>query len=172
MMVETMQIHDGGGQRLRALRLDQIEPLCEGLGRRVTLKLFVDADHSFHVPARTGRKDAEVLGDVIDAFAALLDGVIASPGKKVSGHSEANAEPDQIFRNPPATRLLSRFRIWLRHQIIHGQFMTVISLVPPSFEGTVNFSTLRWQGVGDGAGGTELTTGGGSVGGSPNASAG
>ena len=42
-------------------------------------------------------------------------------------------------------RLLSRFRIWLRHQIIHGQFMTVTSLVPPSFEGTVNFSTLRWH---------------------------
>jgi hypothetical protein len=62
--------------------------------------------------------------------------------------------------------------IWLRHQIIHGQFMIVISLVPPSFEGTVNFSTLRWHGVGDGASGTELTTGGGSVGGSPNASAG
>jgi hypothetical protein len=68
--------------------------------------------------------------------------------------------------------MLSRFRIWLRHQIIHGQFMIVISLLPPSFEGTVNFSTLDWHGGGDGAGGTELTTGGGSVGGSPNASAG
>jgi hypothetical protein len=48
--------------------------------------------------------------------------------------------------------------------------MIVISLLPPSFEGTVNFSTLRWH-EGDG-GGTELTTGGGSVGVSPNASAG
>ena len=56
--------------------------------------------------------------------------------------------------------------------LIHGQFMIVISLLPPSFEGTVNFSTLRWHGVGGGAGGTELTTGGGSVGGSPNASVG
>ena len=43
--------------------------------------------------------------------------------------------------------------------------MIVISLLPPSFEGTVNFSTLDWHGGGDGAGGTELTTGGGSVGG-------
>jgi hypothetical protein len=60
----------------------------------------------------------------------------------------------------------------LRHQIIHGQFIIVISLLPPSFEGTVNFSTLRWHGVGGGAAGTELTTGGGSIGGSPNASAG
>jgi predicted alpha/beta-hydrolase family hydrolase len=70
------------GTRDTLASLDQIEPLCKRLGRRATLKLFVDADHSFHVPARTGRKDAEVLGDVIDAFAAWLDGVIASPGKK------------------------------------------------------------------------------------------
>jgi predicted alpha/beta-hydrolase family hydrolase len=70
------------GTRDTLASLDQIEPLCKRLGRRATLKLFVDADHSFHVPARTGRKDAEVLGDVIDAFVAWLDGVIASPGKK------------------------------------------------------------------------------------------
>jgi uncharacterized protein len=70
------------GTRDTLASLDQIEPLCKRLGRRATLKLFVDADHSFHVPARTGRKDAEVLGDVIDAFAAWFDGLIASPGKK------------------------------------------------------------------------------------------
>jgi uncharacterized protein len=70
------------GTRDTLASLDQIEPLCKRLGRRATLKLFVDADHSFHVLARTGRKDVEVLGDVIDAFAAWLDGVIASPGKK------------------------------------------------------------------------------------------
>ena len=39
----------------------ELEPVCEALGERATLKLFEDADHSFHVPARTGRKDAEVL---------------------------------------------------------------------------------------------------------------
>jgi predicted alpha/beta-hydrolase family hydrolase len=46
------------------------EPLCKKLGGHATLKLFADADHSFHVPARTGRKDARVLGDVLDALAA------------------------------------------------------------------------------------------------------
>ena len=40
--------------------------------RRATLKLFEDADHSFHVPARSGRKDAEVLSEVLDAFAAWI----------------------------------------------------------------------------------------------------
>jgi hypothetical protein len=58
------------------------EPLCKKLGRRATLKLFVDADHSFHVPARSGRKDAQVLGDVIDAFATWFEEVIAPLGRK------------------------------------------------------------------------------------------
>ncbi len=55
---------------------DQLDPLCRSLGRRATLKLFADADHSFHVPARSGRKDAQVRGDVLDALAAWSDGVI------------------------------------------------------------------------------------------------
>jgi uncharacterized protein len=71
------------GTRDTLASLDQLEPLCKKLGRRATLKLFADADHSFHVPARTGRKDAQVLGDVLDALAAWLDSVIASPRKSV-----------------------------------------------------------------------------------------
>ena len=56
--------------------LDELEPVCEALGDRATLKLFQDADHSFHVPARSGRKDAELRGEVLDALAAWIDGVI------------------------------------------------------------------------------------------------
>jgi hypothetical protein len=56
--------------------LDQLKPVCKKLGRRATLKLLNDADHSFHVPARTGRKDAQVLEEVLDALAAWLDSVI------------------------------------------------------------------------------------------------
>jgi predicted alpha/beta-hydrolase family hydrolase len=65
------------GTRDTLASLDQIKPLCERLGRRATLKLFADADHSFHVPARTGRKDSEVLSEVIDTFAGWLDSDIA-----------------------------------------------------------------------------------------------
>jgi predicted alpha/beta-hydrolase family hydrolase len=65
------------GSRDTLASLDQIEPLCKKLGRRATLKLFADADHSFHVPARSGRKDAQVLADVLDAFAAWLVSIIA-----------------------------------------------------------------------------------------------
>jgi hypothetical protein len=47
----------------------------EGLGARATLKLFPDADHSFHVPARTGRKDADVRAEMLDALARWIDRV-------------------------------------------------------------------------------------------------
>ena len=69
------------GTRDTLASLDQLEPLCKKLGRRATLKLFSDADHSFHVPARTGRTDTQVLGDVLDTLAAWLDSVIATPRK-------------------------------------------------------------------------------------------
>jgi len=70
------------GTRDTLASLDQIESLCKKLGKRATLKLFADADHFFHVPARTGRKDAQVLGDMIDAFVTWFDDVIASVGSK------------------------------------------------------------------------------------------
>ena len=46
-------------------------------GPGATLKLFADADHSFHVPARTGRKDPQVRAEMLDVCAAWIDGVIA-----------------------------------------------------------------------------------------------
>ena len=70
------------GTRDALASLDQLEPLCKKLGRLATLKLFADADHSFHVPVRTGRKDTQVLGDVVDALATWLDGVTDRLGKK------------------------------------------------------------------------------------------
>ena len=53
-----------------------LQPVCDALGARATLKLFEDADHSFHVPARSGRSDAQVLSEVMDALAAWIDLVI------------------------------------------------------------------------------------------------
>jgi uncharacterized protein len=68
------------GTRDQLAAMDQLEPLCAALGARTTLKLIGDADHSFHVPARTGRKDPDVRSDMLDALAAWIDGVIASAG--------------------------------------------------------------------------------------------
>jgi uncharacterized protein len=44
----------------------------ESLGRRAKLVLAEDADHSFHVPARTGRKDSDVLAEILDSAAAWM----------------------------------------------------------------------------------------------------
>jgi len=54
-----------------------LRPVTERLGERTTLRTFEDADHSFHVPARTGRKDADVMREVLDAFAQWIESVIA-----------------------------------------------------------------------------------------------
>jgi predicted alpha/beta-hydrolase family hydrolase len=52
--------------------LDLLRPVVAGLGARATLELFEDADHSFHVPARTGRKDADVMANLLDRTAAWM----------------------------------------------------------------------------------------------------
>lgn len=49
-----------------------LRPLVEHLGERAALRLFVDADHSFHVPARTGRKDADVQRELLAAMAEWI----------------------------------------------------------------------------------------------------
>jgi predicted alpha/beta-hydrolase family hydrolase len=67
------------GTRDALATMDQLGPLCRMLGERATLRSFQDADHSFHVPARTGRKDAEVRTEMLDALATWIDAVIANP---------------------------------------------------------------------------------------------
>jgi predicted alpha/beta-hydrolase family hydrolase len=52
-----------------------LKPVIDGLGAHATLKTLQDADHSFHVPARTGRKDPDVRAEMLDAFAAWIDSV-------------------------------------------------------------------------------------------------
>jgi len=65
------------GTRDEFAHLDLLEPLVQQLGAGATLKLFCDADHSFHVPARTGRKDSEVRTEMMDALAAWIETVIS-----------------------------------------------------------------------------------------------
>jgi uncharacterized protein len=64
------------GTRDAFATLDRLRPVCAALGSRATLELFEHADHSFHVPARTGRKDADILNDVLDACAAWSAAVL------------------------------------------------------------------------------------------------
>jgi len=45
--------------------VELLRPLAARLGNRATLKLIDGADHSFHVPARSGRNDAAVLDELV-----------------------------------------------------------------------------------------------------------
>jgi uncharacterized protein len=54
------------GSRDPLAELDLLNPTVKKLGARAKLVLARDADHSFHVPAKTGRKDSEVLAELLD----------------------------------------------------------------------------------------------------------
>jgi predicted alpha/beta-hydrolase family hydrolase len=52
--------------------LDLLKPVVKRLGKRATLVLSEHADHSFHVPAKSGRKDAHVLAEILDTAAEWM----------------------------------------------------------------------------------------------------
>lgn len=60
------------GTRDELATLTLLKPVIEGLGGAASLELLQDADHSLHVPARTGRKDAQVRGESLDAMLAWI----------------------------------------------------------------------------------------------------
>jgi predicted alpha/beta-hydrolase family hydrolase len=60
------------GTRDEFAELDLLRPVCEQLGARATLQTIDDADHSFHVPNRSGRTDADIRHDLVTNMAAGL----------------------------------------------------------------------------------------------------
>jgi predicted alpha/beta-hydrolase family hydrolase len=66
----------GSNDKLAELGL--LKPVVEGLDARARLHLVEGADHSFHVPARSGRNDREVMEEILDAFAAWVETIKAS----------------------------------------------------------------------------------------------
>lgn len=60
------------GSRDALAAMDLLRPVLDRLGERATLALAPDADHAFHVPASTGRRDAAVLGALLDSAAAWM----------------------------------------------------------------------------------------------------
>ncbi len=63
-------------------------PLIETLGARARFELFSDADHSFHVPMRTGRSDAQVMEEMLDAI-AQFSGALAQDSRTADQESGA-----------------------------------------------------------------------------------
>lgn len=56
-----------------------LAPIVEKLGRRATLVQLEQADHAFHVPARSGRTDADVLQELLDRSAAWMRAMVGQP---------------------------------------------------------------------------------------------
>ena len=53
-----------------------LEALVARLGPRATLRWLEDADHGFHLPARSGRIDAQVRSSMLDALCQWLEGLL------------------------------------------------------------------------------------------------
>lgn len=60
------------GTRDALAEIELMEGTVGELGFLATLITFPDADHSFHVPARSGWKDAQILADMLDRTAAWM----------------------------------------------------------------------------------------------------
>jgi predicted alpha/beta-hydrolase family hydrolase len=63
------------GTRDSLAELSLLEPVVKRLGPSASLHRVEGADHSFHVPARSGRNDREVMNEILDAFAAWADAI-------------------------------------------------------------------------------------------------
>lgn len=66
------------GTRDELADLALLRALVERLGKRATLKLYEDGDHSFHVRARSGHTDAEVFEEMMNDLAAWADNISVS----------------------------------------------------------------------------------------------
>ena len=64
------------GERDKLAEIDLLRPVCAGLGEGATLHVVPEADHSFHLPKRSGRSDDEVLAElarIVAEWSAGLD---------------------------------------------------------------------------------------------------
>ena len=58
--------------------LGLLRSVIRRLGERATLNLVAAADHAFHVPARSGRNDSQVLGELVQDLRRWTDALLGS----------------------------------------------------------------------------------------------
>jgi predicted alpha/beta-hydrolase family hydrolase len=68
------------GTNDKLAELSLLKGVVKKLGSRATLHLIENADHSFHVPARSGRNDREVMVELLDIFAKWVEAVTSADG--------------------------------------------------------------------------------------------
>jgi uncharacterized protein len=76
------------GTRDALAQPDMIGEVIAELGDRATLKSFADADHSFHVPKRSGGTDVLVLAELCDTLSAWIEITMSdgTPGRMGKPH--------------------------------------------------------------------------------------
>lgn len=61
------------GTRDKLADLEFLRPVCRKLGDRATLQIFEDADHSFHIPKRSGKTDEQIRQELARRVADWAD---------------------------------------------------------------------------------------------------
>ena len=61
------------GTRDELASLDLLQPIVEQLGDRASLAVSEHADHSFHVPARSGRRNGEIMQELIGTLGKWME---------------------------------------------------------------------------------------------------
>jgi predicted alpha/beta-hydrolase family hydrolase len=67
------------GTRDRLAELPLLEPIVRSLGSRAELEIVPEADHSFAVPRRTKRSQAEILAGLAEAVARFASRLAGAP---------------------------------------------------------------------------------------------
>ena len=65
------------GTRDKLAEPQLLEPVVKRLGSSASLHLVQDADHSFHVPARSGRNDHDTMNEVVGALSGWVGALCA-----------------------------------------------------------------------------------------------
>jgi uncharacterized protein len=65
------------GTRDNLAEVKLLEPVVKNLGPSASLHWVAEADHSFHVLARSGRKDEQVMHEILDTFAGWIETIEA-----------------------------------------------------------------------------------------------
>jgi pimeloyl-ACP methyl ester carboxylesterase len=71
------------GTRDKLAKPSLLKPIAESLGPKASRHFVQDADHSFHILARTGRNDRDVMAEFLDAFVTWVSAT--SPRKQLRG---------------------------------------------------------------------------------------
>lgn len=67
------------GANNKLTEVELLKSTVKALGVKTALHVVANADHSFHVPKRLGRTDADVLNEILDELSAWIETLPSTP---------------------------------------------------------------------------------------------